>query len=148
MKESSAQRSISILEYFLAVVAVVAGTRTALGPSLDAASPLAFIFGGEFAAIIYGALIVLSGLFLAFSKITKKRKLHRHALMAVYLAIILEGFVEFALFGLSLGLLDEATLGLITAWLWIRWKFKTEYLSPKQVGVLRNEARKLNGHNH
>lgn len=91
---------------------------------------LSFLFAGPVVSIIYAVWFALMAIALAYSKIRKRKRLHKHALMAMYLTTIYTIALSCAV-GAGFGIIDDVIIGLIAAACWMRWKFRTEYISPK-----------------
>src|SRR5690349_16579468 len=122
-------------EWFLVVVFLASSLDTAASPVLEG-GPIAQIFGGEVALWIYTIAFAAVALCLAASKIWRKKRLHKHSLLAMYLLTLWTTILTMSLVGYNsefwLSAIDDIIIGAIAAACWLAWKFKTEYVSRRQ----------------
>lgn len=97
-----------------------------LGPVVTATS--LFI-----ATVIYSTIYAGQALALAYAKLRKRKTLRKHLLLFIYLFSF---FTTVLAIGLSRGfdvrLIDNFLVVIISAGCWLYWKFKTEYIDPKE----------------
>jgi hypothetical protein len=132
----------SVLEYALAAMFIRGGIRILFFDVEPVALPgiLAYLVG-EAAIFVYGAMFLLTGLLLIFAKLAKKKTLHKTILMVMYLTCIYVFALSVAINGIVIGQLLTVVIGVVAAALWIRWKFKTEYISPTEFDKTLEELR-------
>lgn len=123
----------NVLEYVLAFMFIRGGINVLFGTTEPLQLPgLLTYLVGEAAIFVYGASFLATGLLLLYGKWFKKKRVHKTALLIMYLTCIYVLVLAIMLNGLSYGLLVTVAVGVVSAALWMRWKFKTEYLSSKQ----------------
>lgn len=134
----------SVLEYILAALWIRGGVNILFFGVEPVTLPgfLTYLVGAE-AIVVYGCLFLLTGLSLLYAKWWKKKTLHKYVLMVMYLTCIYVLVLAVLINGLSSGLLLTIFAGVTSAALWIRWKFKTEYIDPgefdKELEELRSD---------
>lgn len=104
---------------------------------------IGILFSGPVTTVIYAVWFTLMAIGLAWSKIRKRKKLHKHSLMAMYLTTFYTISLSLAI-GPPINVVDDIVIGVIAAACWMRWKFRTEYISPHQfdddIWELRNDT--------
>jgi hypothetical protein len=53
-------------------------------------------------------------------------------LLTVYLTTIYTTILSFTIDGNYVNIIDDIVVGVLAAWFWLRWKIKTEYISPAE----------------
>lgn len=122
----------SIVEYLLAGLWLYGGINSFFANPLDGPAPIYDLLASQEAIYVYAVLFFLNGLLLLYAKIFKRKKTHLVALTGMYLTCIYVLILSYLLGVLSGGSLLTVTAGVAAAVCWMRWKFKTEYLSPEQ----------------
>ena len=120
------------VEYFLAFLFMWGGFN-ALGaevPSLT--GPLALLVG-QYVIYFYAAFFFFTGALLLYAKLRKKKYAHKSALVLMYLTCVYVTILSIAIDGITFGLLPNILVGVAAAYLWIRWKFRTEYFDPNEI---------------
>jgi hypothetical protein len=110
---------------FIWIVAAI-GEVSAAEPATSGV--LGYLFSDPHIAWIYAVWFVLMALALLASKIWHWQRIHKYALMAMYLTTIYTVSLALALFGTGGAVIDDAIIGAVAAACWLRWKFKTEYV--------------------
>lgn len=119
----------TIVEYLLSALWVFGGLSLIGMPPLEGAGVVVSIFGGQIALYVYIFWFTFLGCLLFISKVAKKKRLHKNTLLLMYLTTVYTAVLAVALFGLAEGgIIDDVVIGGLTAWFWIRWKMKTEYI--------------------
>lgn len=123
----------NVLEYVLAFMFIRGGANILFFGVEPIVLPgiLAYLVG-EFAILGYGIMFLLTGLALLYAKWFKKKGLHKFVLLFMYLTCIYVLVLAIMINGLGWNLLITVAVGVTAAALWIRWKFKTEYISSAQ----------------
>ena len=110
----------------------LSGIQTIFTPLTPMSGPLGYVYSTRLTLVIFGIIILTSGLTLIIAKIRHNKRWTGRALMAIYLcylfATLLQGFAfnwAWDYWGVNM------IMTLITGALWLRWKFKTEYINPK-----------------
>lgn len=123
----------SLVEYVLAAMFIRGGIRILfLGVEPIQLPGLLTYLVGEFAIFAYGCMFLFTGLLLLYGKWFKKKRCHKTALLTMYLTCIYVLVLAILINGLSSGLLVTVAVGVASAALWMRWKFKTEYIDGKE----------------
>lgn len=132
----------SIVEYLLAALWIRGGINILFFDVEPVALPgiFTYLVGAE-AIIVYGALFVLTGLAMVYAKLAKKKTLHKYVLMTMYLTCLYVLIIAIAVNGLHWGLWLTILAGIVSAALWVRWKFKTEYINPDEFDKTLEELR-------
>lgn len=132
----------SVLEYVLAFMFIRGGLNILFGEVEPITLPgiLTYLVG-DAAIFVYGALFLTTGLLLLYGKWLKRRRVHRASLMIMYLTCIYVLVLAIMINGLAPGLLVTVAVGVVAAALWMRWKFKTEYLDHEQFQASVSEMR-------
>lgn len=119
-------------EWMLIVLFFVAALIEVTTPNPVTSGVLGFLLSEPIILVIYATWFALMAFGLAYSKIRKKKKLHKHSLMAMYLTTIYTAVLSVAAGVGLVAIIDDIIIGLIAAACWMRWKFRTEYIGPKQ----------------
>lgn len=120
------------LEYGLIVVWALAGLSEVIYPETLPEGALAFLASST-VGYVYAVLFIGMAMMLLYSKWFRKPKTHKHALMAMYLTTIYTIVLAVAIFGIGAAYIgDDVVIGAVAAFCWLRWKFKTEYLTRDQ----------------
>jgi len=121
----------NVFEYGLTLVFTMAaiGELTYSEPVADGF--FGFLFSSPVVSVIYAVWFALMALTLLYAKWRRKKKIHKFALMSMYLTTLYTlGLTVFALGFVNI--VDDIVIGLIAAFCWMRWKFKTEYINPAE----------------
>lgn len=136
-------------EYVLAALFIRGGINVILNAEPLVLPGIFTYLVGPVAILVYGALFLLTGLLMLYAKIGKRKRLHKHVLMTMYLTCIYVFILAVLLNGFTTGLLMTIAVGFVSAYLWLRWKIRTEYLDPayfhKMTAELRDDL-PPNGH--
>jgi hypothetical protein len=135
---------ISVVKYLLAALVIFAGVSTAWMPLTPVSGPLGFIYSTRVGLLLFGAVVFASGALLMVSKIKHSRRGVGRGLMACYCCFLFATIIQIAAFGLSpANWAGNAIFALLTGALWLRWKFKTEYIDP---GHFRHDVIEMKYH--
>lgn len=118
----------AVVEYLVCLVFLNSAAQLFYTPSI-AGKGILFMLGTHTALVVYAVWFIFWALALVYAKVKKKKKLHRNALMVLYLTTVYTAILTAAIIGVP-DAIDDMVLGVIIAACWLRWKFKTEYLSP------------------
>lgn len=133
---------IQVLEWLIAIYMLLGGVSTAFSPTRPFDGALGAVFASRTSLVIIGVIIFLSGLLLLTGKIFSKKKLHGYGLLAIYLVNVFILFLEIIVFQMEvIRWVESVLLAALCAILWLRWKFKTEYIDMKEIRKLRQEVR-------
>lgn len=121
-------RTASVIEYVLAVLWLLAGVSAFGQEPFNNEGPVAQILGGTAALYAYTVIFSSIGILLIYAKVRKRKELHKRMLLISYLVatytLILEVYID--KFGLNV--IDSVIFAGLSGWLFLRWKFKTEYI--------------------
>lgn len=123
-------KAASIWEYLIALAFILSAIALIGEPALKGGL-MAAVFGSVFAYGVYFAWFMFLGLGLVYVKIRKHKTLHKNMLLLIYLTTIYTAVLSFYFGGIT-EIIDDIIIGTSCAALWLRWKFKTEYIDPRQ----------------
>lgn len=126
------ERAIGAFKYILAIFMMYAGVTTALSPTQSVPGSFGFVYSSRISLVIFGIIFFISGSILLYGKIRRSRRWTGKGLLLIYLCFLFATLVN----GISLGGNPSVWVynffgTIITASLWLRWKFKTEYVDRK-----------------
>jgi uncharacterized membrane protein YccC len=126
---------ISVLEYFIGGYLMFNGGFTIIAdPDETVVGLMHLLYGTHIGLVIAGILVLLSGFTLVMSKIRKSNKWHGRGLFFVYLCYTFATVLNYVAYHGILGLwLGNAIGALVVGILWLRWKFKNDYLNPRHM---------------
>lgn len=138
-REKFIENSLGALKWVLAVFVMYIGVMIAIGPLTPIEGILGVLYSSRLFVVTYGAWTFLAGAALLYGKWQKSKKWTGVGLFNIYLnalfACIINGFAHsWSLDSWPIA----AVFALITGLLWLRWKFKTEYINPNHF---RREVR-------
>jgi hypothetical protein len=114
----------SISEYLIAALFVWGGVtvydEAAVNSEYNVLDPLL----GRTAIVLYATIFLTLGLTLAAGKLFKLRRTHGHSLFVITLVIIYVVILNLLLGETWVDQLANMVLGLVTAALWLRWRYK------------------------
>lgn len=121
----------SLLEYILAGMFIQGGVKVFFFSEPLVLPGIFHYLVGSFAIDLYGITFFLIGCSLLAGKWLKKKSLHKFSLLTMYLVCVYVLVLAIMLHGLGWNLLTTVLVGVTAAGLWMRWKFKTEYISTE-----------------
>lgn len=126
------ERVISVFKYIVACYMIIAGALTIFMPSDNTVNPkVSLVFGHKISIVIIAIAILASGVVLLIGKIKKNRVLTGRGLFAVYLCFFFATILNaIAYYGDPTTWVSNLIMAIIMGLLWLRWKFKTEYVNP------------------
>lgn len=140
--EAWAERAIGGFKYLIAGYLMLSGAFTAFGPGDPSVSAMHGLYTNHISLFILGSLIFLSGFTLLVGKLMKSRKWTGRGLFAVYLCYLFATILNFIAYSGDPALwLGNAIGFIVVGALWLRWKFKTEYVNPRHFRDDVNETR-------
>lgn len=123
--------AISVFKYIIAGYMILAGAVTMVDSGDSTVSALGFIYNTRIGLIIVGLVVLTSGVVLLYGKLRKSKKWTGRGLFYVYLCFAFAAILNFVAYaGDWTFWLGNALSALVTGALWLRWKFKTEYINP------------------
>lgn len=135
-------RTFDVIEYFLAFVWALAAVSAILTDPFAGQGPIAAVVGNQAALYFWATLFASIAVTLVFAKIKKKKRLHKYVLLASYLLATFTFILELLLFGgLTIEAVDSIVFMVVSGALWLRWKFKTEYIDPAAFRKYTNGMR-------
>lgn len=135
------EKGLGAFKYALAVFMMYAGVATCIAPLTPASGSLGFLYSTRISLVIFGIIFFISGFMLFYGKVTKSRYWTGKGLLAIYLCFVFATVLNFiATTGTAGFWMPNAIAAIITGALWLRWKFKTEYINPHHF---REDIRKL-----
>lgn len=93
--------------------------------------PVGSLIGATGAKFFYFFLYLGEALVLAYSKVYKRNKLRKHALVAVYSTGAFTSILTLVN-GWSPKVIDNLVFTFVSAGCWLYWKFKTEYVTSEE----------------
>ena len=94
--------------------------------------PVTQALGTLGAQLVYGVLYLGLGATLAYSKIKKRSKMRKNALLGIYLTGFFTFLLSIGLNGWSIKLLDNVAITVASFGCWLYWTFKTEYITNEE----------------
>jgi len=128
--EKYALRAFGVVEYFIAGLFIYGGINTFFATPVNSPSLFYHLLAGQAAIYVYAVLFFGLGLALLLSKICNNKQGHRLSLFWMSITCVYVLVLSISLHGITLGLIPSVLIAIITSILWIRWKFKTEYIDP------------------
>lgn len=128
----------SFVEYLICLFFILGGISVLFADPVTG-SDIQTILSGRVFIYTYFVWFLTVGTLLLTAKIRRKKKLHKHMLMATYLSTIFITILEYVLLGWGWHLADNVLIGIVAAWFWIRWKLRTEYLDMRRIRRLRRD---------
>lgn len=118
----------TVLEYALAFMFIRGGLLILIsGESLVLPGILTYLVGAE-AIVVYGAMFLITGILLVYAKLAKAKRLHKFILLFMFLTCVYVIALSIVINGLAPRLLISLTVALVSGAMWLRWKFRTEYI--------------------
>lgn len=126
------EMALIIVKYLLVGVTFFGGITTMFSPVTPAAGALGLIYSSRITLIILGVIIMGCALALLYGRLRRSRVWTGRGLMAVYCCYFFAALLNGAAFGWTPDAwLPNMLLAFIAGILWLRWKFKTEYIDPQ-----------------
>lgn len=126
------EQALSAIKYIISVFMMFYGVARAFGPIKPLDGDLGVLYSSRLFLVIMGIIFFASGLVLLLGKINRRKKMVGYGLGLVYLCFLFGTVINgmatdwrFAAWGPNL------LCTIIVGVLWLRWKFKTEYVDPK-----------------
>lgn len=126
---------------WLIVAALVYSALSLIAIPPGPTGPVAQLLGVKGAQIFYVILYSSQAGLLAYSKLFKKKRLRKIALMVVYLTAIFTFFLSWSAAGITWKIIDNVVIGITSFGCFLYWKFKTEYLTPQQFQDITDNLR-------
>ncbi len=121
---------LSIFKYIVAVFMMYAGVATAWMVTEHEHDPrLGFIYNHHWSLVLLGVIFFLAGAVLFWGKVRKKRRTIGHGLMATYLCFLFGAIIVWYADGV-VAAVPNSIAALITAGLYLRWKYHIYYYEP------------------
>lgn len=114
-----------------ATVGVFMFPPTGLGPVAGALG----IWGAQ---VIYGVLYGVLAVALAVAKLFRRKKFRKHVLMVTYLTGIMTTLLTVILVGFHPKIIDNVIIIVASAGAWVYWKFRIEYVNPKDFSEVQD----------
>lgn len=139
------ENALSGVKYAIALLVMLAGASAMFAPLTPISGPLGLLYATRWGLVLFGVVTVASGLALFIGKVIRSKKLTGRGLMACYMCLLFATIIQGLAFMWDPGTwLLNAIFTIITGALWLRWKFKTEYVNPKhfreEVARMRAEG--------
>jgi hypothetical protein len=126
------ERFIGAFKYVLAGYMMLAGALTTVAPGDPRVQgAMQAIYTSRISLVIIGLVIFLAGLILLIGKIKRSRKLVGRGLWAVYCCFVFATILNFLAYHDPSYWVGNLVMAIVVGALWLRWKFKTEYVNPK-----------------
>jgi len=95
--------------------------------------PLSSAFGVQMASIIYAVVWTFEAVLLAWAKFTKRQRVRKWTLFAIYLTHQFTFFLAWSIRGFGWNLLDNFIICGLSAWLWLRAKLYYDYVDYEDL---------------
>lgn len=102
------------------------------------------LYGTRASLVAFGVFFAFAGATLLYGKFRRRRKAHGYGLMLIYLSFLFAGIITLVTFNI-VEALPNLIFAALTGALWLRWKFKTEYIQSGQFTDDIVEIRRNNG---
>lgn len=127
---------IHTLEFVLAAMFIQGGIRAFMIDDLPKVlGPLHYLANQE-AIYVYGVMWFSTGASLVVAKVRRLRKLHGFSLMVMYLTCLYVLILGALINGFHLGMLTTVAIGIISAVLYLRWKYNLHNKEDEPTRVL------------
>lgn len=111
---------------------IISGITTAFGPLTQMNGAFGYIYSTRITLVAFGIIFFCCGVALLYGKIRKSRKWVGRGLMSIYLCYLFATFLQgFAYHWIPGFWVTNAIMTVIVGFLFLRWKFQTEYINPK-----------------
>lgn len=125
------ERAISVFKYLIAGYMMLAGAVTTVAEQLPTTGPLGFLYSSRVSLVIIGLLIFTAGAVLLYGKIRKSKRWTGRGLFYVYMCFLFASILNYIAYsGDPTTWVSNLVVAGITGTLYLRWKFKTEYINP------------------
>ncbi len=114
---------IHTLEFVLAAMFIHGGIRVFFIDDVPNVLGLLHYLANQEAIYVYGVLWTATGLSLVLGKVFKWRRIHGLSLMVMYLTCLYVLILSALINGFTLGMITTVTVGIISAVLYLRWKY-------------------------
>lgn len=126
------ERVIGAFKYLLGGIMVLSGISTLFTSTTPVSGPLGYLYSTRAGLVVFGVLVIISGGTLIYGKIRKSRRWTGRGLFWIFLILLFGTIIQFVAFvGDPSAWVGNAVFCIVTAVLWLRWKFKTEYYNPR-----------------
>lgn len=123
------ERGIGAFKYLVAGYMMLAGLLTPF-MGIDGTS-LGILYENLISLTIIGLIIFASGAMLMWGKVRKSKVWTGRGLMWVYMCFLFAAAINYVAFsGAPETWVSNLVMGIIMGALWLRWKFKTQYINP------------------
>lgn len=122
-------RTQDVVEWMVIVALILGGVSLIFADPITSGSALFNLLGSKGAGIVYAVMFFVGAVGLAYGKLARRRRVHGWALMYIYLMFIFTIILETAILGWSIYSIDNIVGVLLAGACWLRWKFKTEYIT-------------------
>ena len=138
----SGEYAISGFKYLIALFMILSGVLTAITPVEPASGALGVLYSSRLILVALGAIFAYCGGMLLYGKIRKSRKWTGRGLMAIYLCFVFAVLIQLSAYGFGdpSQWVGNLIASIIIGALWLRWKFKTEYIKTNHF---RDDIRHL-----
>lgn len=130
-------RVFSAISWLIVLALVVASASSFIFPP-SGLGPVAGLVGIWQAQVIYGTLYGILALALGVSKLFRRKKFRKHVLMVTYLVGLMTAILGVILVGLTPKIIDNVIIIVASAGAWVYWKFRIEYVNPKDFSEVQD----------
>ena len=127
------EHGLSVFQYLLALFMMFAGIATAIGPITPLDGELGWLYSSRYHLVFYGTTFFVAGFTLFWGKIRKPRKWTGRGLLWIYLSFVFATLMNLLAWGFGMpgAWVGNLLASIIVGALYLRWRFKTEYIDPK-----------------
>jgi hypothetical protein len=93
-----------------------------------ATGPVTNLLGAWGSAIVYAVVWGTEAILLAYAKLTKRQKLRKWTLFAIFITHLFSFVLSLSLRGIGTHIIDNLLITGLSAWLWVRAKLQDEYV--------------------
>jgi peptidoglycan/LPS O-acetylase OafA/YrhL len=123
------ERGIGAFKYLISGYMMLVGALTPFAPPEHTAH-LSWLYATHAGLFVAGVVIFLSGAALMYGKVRRSKRWVGKGLMYVYMCFVFATLLNFVAYNGDWTVwVGNAIVALITGALWLRWKFKTQYIN-------------------
>jgi cytochrome c biogenesis protein CcdA len=140
------ERFLGGFKYVVAGYMMLAGIATVFAPADQTVSGIAqVVYSTHIGLIVAGIIIFISGTVLLVGKIKRNKTLTGRGLLYCYLCFLFAAILNAAAYGDPTTWIGNLVMAIILGVLYLRWKFKTQYVNPRHfindTMSMRNERK-------
>lgn len=134
-RDRQINKVISVFNYFLCGLVMLSGISAIFAdPDLTVTGSMHFIYGSHLALMTLGIIIFLCGFTLLYGKLRNSRVWTGRGLWLIYCCFLFGAVLNGVAYSWAPHMwVPNAAFALITGLIWLRWKFRTEYIDVHEL---------------